>query len=103
MAYVNERERDLYVACLGDCRAVMGVRELLPGGGHVWRAVPLSSDQTGRSKSEIKRLQQEHPGEEDTVVKRGRVLGRLGKLGLSLACFPYVLSLTMSRLTIFLF
>ncbi|GJJ78705.1 pyruvate dehydrogenase phosphatase [Entomortierella parvispora] len=77
MAYVNERERDLYVACLGDCRAVMGVREPLPGGGHVWRAVPLSLDQTGRSKSEIKRLQQEHPGEEDAVVRRGRVLGRL--------------------------
>ncbi|KAG0046327.1 hypothetical protein BGZ83_008506 [Gryganskiella cystojenkinii] len=78
LAYVDERERDLYVACTGDSRAVMGVREPLPeGGGHVWRAVPLSADQTGRSKSEIKRMQLEHPGEEKTVVSRGRVLGGL--------------------------
>ncbi|KAI7831497.1 phosphatase 2C-like domain-containing protein [Gamsiella multidivaricata] len=77
MAYVDLRERDLYVACTGDSRAVMGVREPLPEGGHVWRAVPLSFDQTGRNPWEVKRLQGEHPGEESTVVMRGRVLGGL--------------------------
>ncbi|KAF9081996.1 hypothetical protein BGX23_000208 [Mortierella sp. AD031] len=77
MAYVDSRDNDLYVACVGDSRAVMGVREPTPDGGHVWRAVPLSFDQTGRNKWEVKRLQQEHPGEEATVVSRGRVLGGL--------------------------
>ncbi|KAI8604958.1 phosphatase 2C-like domain-containing protein [Dissophora ornata] len=77
MAYVDPRERDLYVACTGDSRAVMGVREPLADGGHVWRAVPLSFDQTGRNQLEVKRLQKLHPGEEDTVVMRGRVLGGL--------------------------
>ncbi|KAF9158464.1 hypothetical protein BGX20_003376, partial [Mortierella sp. AD010] len=77
LAYIDPRERDLYVACAGDSRAVMGVRELLEGGGHVWRAVPLSFDQTGTNRWEVKRLKGEHPGEEDTVVMRGGVLGGL--------------------------
>jgi serine/threonine protein phosphatase PrpC len=79
MAYVDSRDNDLYVACVGDSRAVMGVREpTADGRGHVWRAVPLSFDQTGRNPWEVKRLQEEHPGEESTVVRRGRVLGGLG-------------------------
>ncbi|KAF8933474.1 hypothetical protein BGZ52_007579, partial [Haplosporangium bisporale] len=77
LAYINTLERDLYVACTGDSRAVLGVKELTADGGHVWRAVPMSFDQTGRNPWEVKRLQQEHPGEETTVVKRGRVLGGL--------------------------
>ncbi|KAF9542821.1 hypothetical protein EC957_001541 [Mortierella hygrophila] len=78
MAYVDSRDNDLYVACVGDSRAVMGVREPTANGrGHVWRAVPLSFDQTGRNPWEVKRLQEEHPGEESTVVRRGRVLGGL--------------------------
>ncbi|KAI1305405.1 hypothetical protein EDD11_004996 [Mortierella claussenii] len=77
MAYVDPQEHNLYVACAGDSRAVMGVREPLPDGGHVWRAVPLSFDQTGRNPWEVKRLQDEHPAEKDTVIKRGRVLGGL--------------------------
>ncbi|KAF9100794.1 hypothetical protein BGX27_000252 [Mortierella sp. AM989] len=77
MAYIDPRGGDLYVASVGDSRAVMGVREPLAGGGHVWRAVPLSFDQTGRNRWEVKRLKEEHPGEEDTVVMRGRVLGGL--------------------------
>ncbi|KAG0031953.1 hypothetical protein BGZ81_000219 [Podila clonocystis] len=77
LAYINTLERDLYVACTGDSRAVLGVREPTTDGGHVWRAVPMSFDQTGRNSWEVKRLQQEHPGEETTVVKHGRVLGGL--------------------------
>ncbi|KAF9948645.1 hypothetical protein BGZ72_009454 [Mortierella alpina] len=77
MAYVDLREKDLYVACAGDSRAVMGTVEPKADGGHVWRAVPLSFDQTGRNRWEVKRLQEEHPGEENTVVSRGRVLGGL--------------------------
>ncbi|KAG9327502.1 hypothetical protein KVV02_000451 [Mortierella alpina] len=77
MAYVDLREKDLYVACAGDSRAVMGTLEQKADGGRVWRAVPLSFDQTGRNRWEVKRLQEEHPGEETTVVTRGRVLGGL--------------------------
>ncbi|KAF9919553.1 hypothetical protein FBU30_010873 [Linnemannia zychae] len=78
MAYVDSRENDLYVACVGDSRAVMGVRVSTDDDkGHVWRAVPLSFDQTGRNPLEVKRLQEEHPGEETTIIRRGRVLGGL--------------------------
>lgn len=79
MAYVDAKEKDLYVACTGDSRAVMGVYEPSAKGGHRWKAVPLSFDQTGRNRWEVRRLQEEHPGEESTVVMRGRVLGGLGK------------------------
>ncbi|KAF8926072.1 hypothetical protein BGZ58_000220 [Dissophora ornata] len=79
MAYVDVKEKDLYVACTGDSRAVLGVREPSPTkkDGHSWKAVPLSFDQTGRNRWEVRRLQEEHPGEENTVVMRGRVLGGL--------------------------
>ncbi|KAF9985623.1 hypothetical protein BGZ65_010330 [Modicella reniformis] len=77
LAYVDPRENDLYIACTGDSRAVMGVRGPSSDGGHVWRAVPLSFDQTGRNRWEVKRLQEEHPGEESTVIMGGRVLGGL--------------------------
>ncbi|KAF9412572.1 hypothetical protein BGZ94_001005 [Podila epigama] len=77
LAYVDTVHNDLYVACAGDSRAVLGVKEPTEDGGHVWRAVPMSFDQTGRNPWEVKRLQQEHPNEESTVVRRGRVLGGL--------------------------
>ncbi|KAF9580067.1 hypothetical protein BGW38_003434 [Lunasporangiospora selenospora] len=79
MAYIDTKERDLYVACVGDSRAVLGVREPseTKPGQYNWRAMPLSSDQTGRSKSEVRRMRLEHPGEENTVIMRGRVLGGL--------------------------
>ncbi|KAK3815189.1 MAG: phosphatase 2C-like domain-containing protein [Benniella sp.] len=77
LTYVDPRGNDLYVACTGDSRAVLGVREQLPDGGHAWRAVPMSFDQTGRNKWEVQRMRQEHPGEESTVIMHGRVLGGL--------------------------
>lgn len=81
MAYIDVKEKDLYVACTGDSRAVLGVREpsVASKPGHTWKAVPLSFDQTGRNRWEVRRLQEEHPGEENTVVMRGRVLGGLGE------------------------
>ncbi|KAG0307221.1 hypothetical protein BGZ98_000795 [Dissophora globulifera] len=79
MAYIDIKEKDLYVACTGDSRAVLGVCVPSPTtkDGHSWKAVPLSFDQTGRNRWEVRRLQEEHPGEEKTVVMRGRVLGGL--------------------------
>ncbi|KAG9602611.1 protein serine/threonine phosphatase 2C, partial [Aureobasidium melanogenum] len=62
----------LHVACTGDSRAVLGRRT--PDG--IWKAIPLSIDQTGSNTEEIARIHQEHPSEED-IVKNGRVLGRM--------------------------
>ncbi|KAF9977258.1 hypothetical protein BGZ73_006519 [Actinomortierella ambigua] len=77
LAYIDARTNDLYVACTGDSRAVLGVKEKKSDGTHVWKAVTMSYDQTGRTKSEVVRMREEHPGEEDTVIMRGRVLGGL--------------------------
>ncbi|KAJ3108564.1 hypothetical protein HDU97_000846 [Phlyctochytrium planicorne] len=43
----------------------------------VFEAVELSIDQTGSNLDEQARLAHEHPGEEETVVMRGRLLGYL--------------------------
>lgn len=61
----------LHVACTGDSRAVLGRQN--PDGS--WEAIPLSVDQTGSNADEIARINREHPGEEDTIAKDGRVLG----------------------------
>ena len=66
--------QELYVACTGDCRAVAGYWDEKAG---AWVADPLSADQTGDVEKEVQRLKLEHPGEESTVISRGRVLGHL--------------------------
>ncbi|KAI9137788.1 phosphatase 2C-like domain-containing protein [Paraphysoderma sedebokerense] len=63
----------LYVANTGDCRAVLG--RFKPDGSY--EAVNLSTDHTAENPSELKRVMSEHPGEENTVVMRGRILGGL--------------------------
>ncbi|KAJ3416460.1 hypothetical protein HDV05_001618 [Chytridiales sp. JEL 0842] len=65
--------RDLYVACTGDSRAVLGRR----AASGVFEALDLSADQTVKNAEEYGRLLDEHPGELETVVVRGRVLGGL--------------------------
>ncbi|KAL4787055.1 protein serine/threonine phosphatase 2C [Aspergillus varians] len=61
----------LHVACTGDSRAVLAQK----GSDGRWGAIPLSVDQTGKNQEEIARLHKEHPGEEEDMVKNGRVLG----------------------------
>ncbi|KAJ3080579.1 hypothetical protein HK102_002959 [Quaeritorhiza haematococci] len=68
-----EAPDDLYIACTGDSRAVLG-RQLGDGS---FEAVQLSEDQTIRNVHEYDRMIGEHPGEQDTVFIRGRVLGSL--------------------------
>ncbi|RUO96390.1 phosphatase 2C-like domain-containing protein [Jimgerdemannia flammicorona] len=72
LAYMDRD--DLFVACAGDSRAVLGTWDEEMG---EWSAVPMSVDQTGRNEREKERLKKEHPGEEESVVMRGRVLGAL--------------------------
>ncbi len=62
-------EKDVHVANAGDARAIIGTFDN--------KFVELSNDQTPDSPTELARLQKEHPGEEDTVAQRGRVLGGL--------------------------
>jgi pyruvate dehydrogenase phosphatase len=72
LAFYDTNTRLLRVACTGDSRAVLGRRQ----SNGKWTATALSEDQTGSTESEVKRLRQEHPGEEH-VVRNGRILGNL--------------------------
>ncbi|KAL7746810.1 hypothetical protein RI367_007856 [Sorochytrium milnesiophthora] len=64
---------DVYVANVGDSRAVLGTlndrNEYVP--------VPLSFDHGVENASEVRRMLAEHPGEEGSVIRNGRVLGGL--------------------------
>lgn len=73
LAFYDTHSKDLRVAVTGDSRAVLGS---MNDNGE-WTARALSVDQTGSNKEEAARLRKEHPGEESTVVRRGRVLGSL--------------------------
>lgn len=63
----------LFVACTGDSRVVLG-RERFDG---TLEAVALSEDQTAKNTGEMRRMMEEHPGEEKTLFRRNRVLGGL--------------------------
>ena len=65
---------DLYVANTGDSRALLGKFD--PKSSK-YIPVPMSLDQTAKSKDEYNRIVKEHPGEESTVVVRNRILGGL--------------------------
>ncbi|KAJ9049511.1 hypothetical protein DSO57_1023639 [Entomophthora muscae] len=73
LAAVDIVNKNLFVACTGDSRAVLGS---LQENGR-WIAIPLSKDQTARNPKELSRILKEHPGEEDTAIQRNRILGGL--------------------------
>ncbi|KAF5372286.1 hypothetical protein D9757_009634 [Collybiopsis confluens] len=78
MAVFDTAQRDLYIACTGDSRAVAGVWEPSEDGKGAWKVDVLSEDQTARNPKEVERLRSEHPKSEATeVVMNGRVLGGL--------------------------
>ncbi|KAH0839830.1 phosphatase 2C-like domain-containing protein [Lanmaoa asiatica] len=78
MTVFDTAQRDLYVACSGDSRAVAGIWEESADGTGSWRVEVLSEDQTGRNPDELKRIQSEHPQDEgENVIRAGRVLGGL--------------------------
>jgi len=58
MALVDPLQRDLYVACTGDSRAVAGIWEENDDGTGKWRVEVLTEDQTGRNENEAKRCVQ---------------------------------------------
>ncbi|KAF5363748.1 hypothetical protein D9756_000190 [Leucocoprinus leucothites] len=78
MAAFDTVNRDLYVACTGDSRAVVGAWEPSEDGKGQWRIEVLSEDQTGRNSNEAERMRSEHPADEsEYVIREGRVLGGL--------------------------
>lgn len=63
----------LRVACVGDCRAVLGSIDPTT---NKYISTPLSHDQNGFNNSEVARVRAEHPGEENVInEKNGRTLG----------------------------
>ena len=74
LSFYDSRSKTLRVACTGDSRAVLGRRNTQTG---KWSATPLSEDQTGSNPNEVARMRAEHPGEEASVIRGGRVLGNL--------------------------
>ncbi|KAF7716253.1 Protein phosphatase 2C family protein [Penicillium ucsense] len=72
LSFYDSKSKELKVAVAGDSRAVLGRR----GANGKWTATALSEDLTGGTPSEIKRLQEEHPGE-PYVTRNGRILGGL--------------------------
>ncbi|KAH8817173.1 phosphatase 2C-like domain-containing protein [Xylogone sp. PMI_703] len=63
----------IYVACVGDSRAVLGRRHTEDG--QEWAPIPLSEDQTGWNQEEASRIAKEHPKEQPIDRKSGRLLG----------------------------
>jgi pyruvate dehydrogenase phosphatase len=55
MALFDTANRDLYVACTGDSRAVAGVWERTADSNGHWKVEVLSEDQTGRNPNELRR------------------------------------------------
>lgn len=72
VAYVDQD--DLYIANLGDSRAVLGVQQ----GDGKWSAFTITNDHNAQNPNEMKRVLSEHPAcEQKTVVKHDRLLGLL--------------------------
>ncbi|KAJ4492123.1 protein serine/threonine phosphatase 2C [Lentinula edodes] len=78
MALFDTAQKDLYIACTGDSRAVVAVWKPTADGKGTWEVDVLSEDQSARNPKEVERLRSEHPDDEaDNVVMNGRVLGGL--------------------------
>ncbi|KAJ7497162.1 protein serine threonine phosphatase 2C [Mycena latifolia] len=63
---------DIWVASLGDCQAVLGVKQA----SGEWEASVLSTNHNGTDAGEVARIRSEHPGEDECVL-RDRVLGAI--------------------------
>ncbi|KAJ7675055.1 protein serine/threonine phosphatase 2C [Mycena rosella] len=63
---------DVWVASLGDCQAVLGVKQA----SGAWEASVLSANHNGTDAAEVARIRSEHPGEDECVL-RDRVLGAI--------------------------
>ncbi|KAL1612809.1 hypothetical protein SLS60_001038 [Paraconiothyrium brasiliense] len=73
LAAFDPEQSKLRVACVGDSRAVLGRWD---SSERKYVAQPLSVDQTGFNETEVARIKEAHPDEEDILdPKSGRLLG----------------------------
>ncbi|PVD20596.1 hypothetical protein C0Q70_18752 [Pomacea canaliculata] len=64
--------KDLFVANVGDSRAVLGVHN-----DNRWEAVPLSKTHDAGNTAELERLFRSHPNESSNIIRNHRLLGEL--------------------------
>ncbi|KAH3710963.1 hypothetical protein DPMN_070461 [Dreissena polymorpha] len=74
LAYITGT--DVYVANTGDCKAVIGHQI----GQDEWIPIMLSYEHDAENEKEVTRICSAHPGESDTVLRNGRLLGDLAPL-----------------------
>ena len=67
---------DLYVANVGDSKAVLGVNSQEDR----WETVEMSHDHNAENEKEVLRLYKNHPNESANIVKNGRLFGDLAPL-----------------------
>jgi len=72
VSLVDPSGENLWVANLGDCQAVIGTQ--LPDGR--WSGTLLTSNHNGGNEVEVQRVMDEHPGEDESML-RNRVLGAI--------------------------
>ncbi|KAH9503496.1 Pyruvate dehyrogenase phosphatase catalytic subunit [Bulinus truncatus] len=65
---------DLYVANVGDCRAVIGSHSTE---SETWHATPITEQHDAQNVDEVKRLCKKHPNERNNILKDGRLFGEL--------------------------
>jgi pyruvate dehydrogenase phosphatase len=72
VALVDPQHENLWIANVGDCRAVMMTLDA----SDEWKIERLTTDHNGDNDDEVERVRREHVGEEECVLDR-RVLGAL--------------------------
>jgi pyruvate dehydrogenase phosphatase len=90
LSYIDDT--DLYVANLGDCRAVLGVNTQ----DSEYVAVPLSNTHDAHNASEIRRILDKHKNESSNIIKNYRLFGELAPLR-AFGDIRYKLSLTEAK------
>ncbi|KAK6982712.1 pyruvate dehydrogenase [acetyl-transferring]-phosphatase 1 mitochondrial [Biomphalaria glabrata] len=65
---------DLYVANVGDCRAVIGSHS---SESEAWHATQITEQHDAQNAEEVKRLCSKHPNERNNILKDGRLFGEL--------------------------
>jgi pyruvate dehydrogenase phosphatase len=74
VAYISET--DLYVANAGDCKAVLGQQVE----SETFVAKNLSREHCAENLDEVERLNNQHPNEQNIILRNGRLLGDLAPL-----------------------
>ncbi|XP_048752346.2 pyruvate dehydrogenase [acetyl-transferring]-phosphatase 1, mitochondrial-like [Ostrea edulis] len=90
LSYIDDTA--LYVANLGDCRAVLGVN--IQDSEYI--AVPLSNTHDAQNASEIRRILDKHKNESSNIIKNNRLFGELAPLR-AFGDIRYKVSLTESK------